>query len=449
MKARVRMLRRSYTKAIPEGATISRQRGKGGGKVATWSKTKADGSCEVLKAPVTSKGDRIKCWSKHWFLTFTDSREVQQTIQAFDSELASRTARDKLHELLDHRAAGVAAPTAEAWFCEPGRESLRAELVRVGLMQGPKADQEDPGMVLDDLICEFERHLLYERERKATHVASHVSVLRRAFGACGFKTWDNIDADAIKGYLSGSRKAGWSKRTVNAHVQALRQFGKYVVEERELANVDPMRKLKRLDKQGTDKRRSRRILSPEELSRVLQAARIGPERIGLSGPDRALLYWFMASTGLRRGECSSLVVSDLHLSGLNPCVKLDGRFTKNGNDAEQPLGQELAEALKAYVSHKLPAATLFGFRAHLCQAWQDDMKRADVDYVNASGEYADIHGLRHYYATQLVESGLSIDEVKRLMRHGSIVTTQRYFHADAARLRRGVESLPSLSVKSA
>ena len=76
MTTKVRIFRRSYTKPIPDKATISRRRGRGGGKMATWSKMRADGTCEVYTAPLTKDGSRIMCWSRHWFLSFEDARKI-------------------------------------------------------------------------------------------------------------------------------------------------------------------------------------------------------------------------------------------------------------------------------------------------------------------------------------------------------------------------------------
>jgi integrase/recombinase XerD len=54
------------------------------------------------------------------------------------------------------------------------------------------------------------------------------------------------------------------------------------------------------------------------------------------------------------------------------------------------------------------------------------------------------HKLRHSYASALVEGGRSIDEVKELLGHASIATTQIYVHASRARLEAAVASLPDV-----
>jgi len=156
MRTQVRIFRRSYTKPIPDKATISKRRGRGGGKVATWSKMRADGSCEVYTAPLTKDGTRIMCWSRNWFLAFEDGQQIKREIKAYDGEEASRVAQVKLAELLDYRAAGKSSPTLEQWFDAPEQEALRQELVRVGVLDPVEPEDATNGvLLLDDLVTEF------------------------------------------------------------------------------------------------------------------------------------------------------------------------------------------------------------------------------------------------------------------------------------------------------
>ena len=459
MTTKVRIFRRSYTKPIPDKATISRRRGRGGGKMATWSKMRADGTCEVYTAPLTKDGSRIMCWSRNWFLSFEDARQIKCEIKAYDGEEASRVAQAKLAELLDYRAAGKSSPTLEQWFDAPEQEALRQELVRVGVLDPVEPEDATNGvLLLDDLVTEFEKCLVFERERCSRYVVAQISILNRIFGDCGFRAWNDISADKVKAWLLAQRNGspGCSKRTYNQFTQTLRQFGKYVVDELELADVNPLRKLKPLPNMETDQRHPRRILTVAELQRVLMAAAAAPERKGLDGPTRSLLYWLMSATGLRLGECRALKVSDLRLADVNPHVSIKAAHTKNAKPDDLPLGRELADALRIYVQerNKLPTAVLFsGSRKeidrHLAEAFEADLEDAGVPYVDDAGEYADLHSLRHYFGTRLGESGLSIHEVQRLMRHANIATTQKYMHASRDRMRKGVEGLPSVSVKTA
>jgi integrase len=55
------------------------------------------------------------------------------------------------------------------------------------------------------------------------------------------------------------------------------------------------------------------------------------------------------------------------------------------------------------------------------RAWADATERAGLHGVR-------LHDLRHSYASWLVQDGLPLQEVQRLLGHASVVTTQRYSH---------------------
>ena len=49
------------------------------------------------------------------------------------------------------------------------------------------------------------------------------------------------------------------------------------------------------------------------------------------------------------------------------------------------------------------------------------------------------HALRHTYATLLVEAGVSLHDVQRLLGHSSLAMTGKYLHGDVESARAGVE----------
>ena len=54
------------------------------------------------------------------------------------------------------------------------------------------------------------------------------------------------------------------------------------------------------------------------------------------------------------------------------------------------------------------------------------------------------HKLRHTFATALVEGGRSLDEVRDLLGHESIATTQIYAHTSQKRIAAAAASLPDV-----
>lgn len=55
-----------------------------------------------------------------------------------------------------------------------------------------------------------------------------------------------------------------------------------------------------------------------------------------------------------------------------------------------------------------------------------------------------IHGLRHAFATHLLEAGTDLPTIQRLMGHGSITTTMRYMHVTGRLVARSISPLDQL-----
>jgi integrase len=142
----------------------------------------------------------------------------------------------------------------------------------------------------------------------------HVEVLtgrarRVLVEGCGFRFFGDISASRVLEQLHALRtgkdvKPGISAQTFNFYLQAVKQFCRWMVKDRR-ALESPLAHLQGLNVK-TDRRRDRRPFSPAELRRLLDAARHGPERCRMPGPEREILYWLAVETGLRANEPRSL-----------------------------------------------------------------------------------------------------------------------------------------------
>jgi site-specific recombinase XerD len=55
------------------------------------------------------------------------------------------------------------------------------------------------------------------------------------------------------------------------------------------------------------------------------------------------------------------------------------------------------------------------------------------------------HVLRHSAATEMLRSGLSLDEIRTILRHRSVETTAHYAKVDLPRLRQVVQPWPEVN----
>ena len=160
------------------------------------------------------------------------------------------------------------------------------------------------------------------------------------------------------------------------------------------------------------------ILSREEVERLLAAARLFKDRV---------LLMTTYSAGLRVSEVCALKVSDI--DGERMTIRVEQG--KGAKDRYTLLSPRLLQELRRYWQIDRPKTWLF-----------PAVRRPDLQ-INSHGvqkifyaardraqitKRCGIHGLRHAFATHLLEAGTDVHTIQRLMGHTSIQTTMRYFH---------------------
>jgi len=170
--------------------------------------------------------------------------------------------------------------------------------------------------------------------------------LRRITDGCKFKNWSDISASRVQQYLAEQRSGdeGISAQTFNFYLQAIKQFAKWMVSDRR-ATESPVGHLRGLNVR-TDRRHDRRALEPDEIRRLLEATRAAPERFGMTGCERALLYRLAIETGLRVGELRSLTVSSFDFDRL--MVTVEAAYSKHRRKDQLPLRPDTTAELKSF-----------------------------------------------------------------------------------------------------
>jgi integrase/recombinase XerC len=183
-------------------------------------------------------------------------------------------------------------------------------------------------------------------------------------------------------------------------------------------------------------RRLPRLLPAPDMA-ALVAAPKGEGRLAVR--DRALLETMYAS-GIRVGEAADLDVPDLRLDeGL---VRVRGKGRKErivpvGGPAREALGHYLAlwGPWRAKGRREPSRAPLFLGRTG------DRLTARGLAWILArrlseSGVFGRIspHGVRHSFATHLLDAGADLRAIQELLGHASLSTTQRYTHVSLAHL---------------
>ena len=161
------------------------------------------------------------------------------------------------------------------------------------------------------------------------------------------------------------------------------------------------------------------ILLRDEVTRLIEAATT------LRG--RTLLTATYAA-GLRVSEVCALQLVDIESAPDRMSLKV--RQGKGAQDRYTLLSARLLEALRRYWSEYRPQTWLFPNASgsapiDVCTAQRIYCAARDAAGIAREGG---IHSLRHAFATHLIEAGVGLHTVQRLLGHGHISTTMRYVH---------------------
>ncbi len=281
--------------------------------------------------------------------------------------------------------------------------------------------------------------------RKPKHIAHTLGIIRAAAGHAAWACVADITADSVNRYAGMLKESGRSAQTIKNHLTAIKGFTKWLANHHKLPR-DPLASVTKPNPKA-DRRRERRMLLPDEWQWLQSTTANAPERFGMLGRERALLYAVAIQTGLRAAELRSLTRGRLFLAGDEPYITCMARSTKNQQDARQYVHSDLADALRQHVATKAPKARLFAMpseydladmlRADLAdaqRAWLEAARHDQEEYdrrqqsdfladVNHEGERLDFHSLRHTCGAWLAMRGAFPKAIQAVMRHSTIVLT--------------------------
>lgn len=228
---------------------------------------------------------------------------------------------------------------------------------------------------------------------------------------------DQLDAQQIQAYLLHliqERKLAYP--SVNQTASACRFLFGNVLHQRKIWLDIPMAKVPT---------RLPVVLSREDIARLFAAC--GTLRM------RTVLMTTYAA-GLRVSEVCALQIGDIESAPDRMCLKV--RQAKGGKDRYTLLSPRLLETLRLYWQTCRPRLWLFPNKAGdgpMNDQSAQRMYRAACDRAGLTAA-AGIHTLRHSFATHLLEAGVDLHTIQRLLGHGHISTTMRYLHLAQARL---------------
>ena len=244
--------------------------------------------------------------------------------------------------------------------------------------------------------------------------------------AMGIKDVENIRRADIREYVSALIQYGFSKKSVERKLSALRGFFKYL-KRIQVISSNPV-----LGIQNPKEERYLPMVIPEKRINEMLDNWI-PESI-MEARDKSIIE-LMYSSGLRASEVISLKWENLDLKTMELRVK-----GKGGKERIVPLGKRAREALEVYVNFlgdrinksNFIFLNRFGKKLSRKGLWLIIKKRFETMAL-MYGVHP--HTLRHSFATHLLNHGADLRSIQELLGHASLATTSIYTSLSIQSLR--------------
>ena len=365
-----------------------------------------------------SDGKVIKKKSAYWYVDYKAEDGTRKRVKGFKDKTATAQLAAKLEK--------------------------EAELEQAGIIDRFKEHRQRP---LAEHLRDFETSLIAKGNTEK-HAKVTVSRVERIFDGCKFRSWSDISASRIQKHLSELRKNDnpISEQTSNYYLQSVKQFCKWMIQDRR-ASESPLEHLTKLNiKRG---KQARRAVEPDEIRRLLEVTECEPSRFNATGHQRAILYLLAIETGLRASELMSLTVSSFDFDNLTVTIK--AADSKNGRETEIPLRTETALTVKSFVAGKMPNCKALDMPSiyNTAKMIRADLKAAGIDPEDNGKGKIDFHSLRHTTGTLLAASGAHPKVMQSIMRHSDInLTMSRYTHTLTGQESEAIENLPDLTLPS-
>ena len=327
------------------------------------------------------------------------------------------------------------------------REQLAESLREVELAKAGHVDRfaETRTIPIDTLVLAYKEHL-ETNDSAPRYVRETVRQLRDFFSFAKVVSVPSIHiADAER--FVASIRAKRSAKTRDHYAGALRGFGRWLKKTGRW-NSDPFDGLPvktARDKNRVYKRTSFRFEEAQQLVEAVWArheaenAQGGmPTQDGYEDAvrDREVLYWAALTTAFRANELASLRWEDLKLDSPKPSVRLAGKYTKNGDDANIPLQAFVVEALRKMRSRRstaqmrrdlgpvLETDMVFKVPSKIAEIVRKDAAFAGlIPLRSPTNKRVDFHCLRKSCARILIELNVHPKIIQQTLRHSDIRLT--------------------------
>jgi integrase len=264
-------------------------------------------------------------------------------------------------------------------------------------------------------FMEFAREFIeiYSKQNKRSwgRDESALRVLERYFKG---KAIREVTPELIERYKA-KRKSEVAPGTINRELVFLKTLFNKAVEWGRLES-SPVANVKKFREPSFKER----ILNASEMVRLLD----------ISNSHLKPILIVALNTGMRRGEILSLKWENVNLSKRHIHIE----DSKSGKSRDIPMNNAVVEALSQYNKYVFHNPVTGGPLKSIKSSFRTACRRAEIKGLR-------FHDLRHTSATRMVEAGVDLVTVSRMLGHSTIQMTMRYAHPTPENMRLAVEKL--------
>lgn len=237
---------------------------------------------------------------------------------------------------------------------------------------------------------------------------------------------EKVDHHAIRAYIVSIFK-NVKKSSLSRKISSIKVFFKFLKKKGYMEINTAM-----VIKNPRSEKRLPKFFTIDEMFHFLDSL----PREGRFGTRNRAIFELMYSTGMRAQEVLDVNMEDLHLDGM--WVKAKG---KGGKERILPFGEKAKEALLEYLgpdgkradsSTKSPLFLSFRGGRLSYRGLLTIMKKHQIR-ARLFKDLA-LHGIRHSFATHMLDNGADLRSIQELLGHSKLSTTQKYTHISMDKL---------------
>lgn len=300
----------------------------------------------------------------------------------------------------------------------------------------------NPDIIMIKLTEALERFKVYcyaERFLKPVSVSSYdevISAFITYLDGLGYRRVNHVTAQHIVQFTSPthSMNKGHSIRTLARKRSIIRAFFRFCVYDGKLTvNDNPAMKVENFK---TIYPKYPNIISVEEVCKMIDNAR---------DADTSVLFELLYATGIRVSELVNMEKDDVYLSQLHVRV----RSGKGDRERLVPIHKLCAKKLDQYMTRReqiTPYSPAQKALLFLQSNGKHYTRQRIYQMIVAAAKTCGIekkvtpHTFRHSFATHMYDGGASLIEIKDMLGHDSIYSTEIYVHVSNQHLRKVLEN---------